>query len=378
MLVTGDRRRRARRRPRDRREPAARRRGARCAARRRARGGRSGAASSARRRVPDDALGALLGLPDALVAVSDASHVDRAAEPGSRARADRGRHAARPVFLTTLTSPAEPIATDPASDPEAARGPPSKARNAALADITVGAGTATYTITATGAGDTLTLADNPDANSFTVTCSCGDTYVFVDAAALTTLTDQRARRRGHDRPAGARHGVQGHDRDQRRRRRRHAPDRRPRRAVDLRRRHRQRHADRAGRGHQLDPRAPTRAPSRRPTSRASRRSSGAAASTASCSRRAARSSNPLNGGAGTDELIAKDIDNAWVIDGANTGTLNGFRFNAIEQLVGGNLDDTFTLTTAGSIGSIAGGFDADVENPSHDTLDLSAFSTPSS
>ena len=33
--------------------------------------------------------------------------------------------------------------------------------------------------------------------------------------------------------------------------------------------------------------------------------------------------NPLNGGAGTDELIAKDIDNAWVIDGANTGTLNG-------------------------------------------------------
>src|SRR5262249_55216763 len=75
-------------------------------------------------------LGSLFGLPDAVLGVSEASTSIAPPSQSSAPDPPAPDTPLAPVFLSTLTSPAEPAATDPASDPEAARGPPSKARTA--------------------------------------------------------------------------------------------------------------------------------------------------------------------------------------------------------------------------------------------------------
>jgi Ca2+-binding RTX toxin-like protein len=54
-----------------------------------------------------------------------------------------------------------------------------------LEPIEVGAGTTSFTINASGGADVITLRDRSEANQFEVICSCGESHVFVDAAALT-------------------------------------------------------------------------------------------------------------------------------------------------------------------------------------------------
>lgn len=68
-------------------------------------------------------------------------------------------------------------------------------------------------------------------------------------------------------------------------------------------------------------------------------------------------SGNIVGGAGTDTLQGANVENAWAITGANTGTVTrvGGTFSAIEGLVGGTQGDTFTFTAAaGAVSSIDG------------------------
>ncbi|MBE9128263.1 filamentous hemagglutinin N-terminal domain-containing protein, partial [Coleofasciculus sp. LEGE 07081] len=54
-------------------------------------------------------------------------------------------------------------------------------------------------------------------------------------------------------------------------------------------------------------------------------------------------------------LTATDTNNTWEITGTNTGTVNSFSFQNFGKLVGGNLEDTFTLINGGSVTNINGG-----------------------
>ncbi|MCF6324599.1 MAG: filamentous hemagglutinin N-terminal domain-containing protein [Gammaproteobacteria bacterium] len=64
----------------------------------------------------------------------------------------------------------------------------------------------------------------------------------------------------------------------------------------------------------------------------------------------------LTGSAGTDTLNAANRDNNWVINGSDS-TLNGnnFTFNGIENLIGNNGRDDFTIGNTGSAAQIDGG-----------------------
>ncbi len=68
-------------------------------------------------------------------------------------------------------------------------------------------------------------------------------------------------------------------------------------------------------------------------------------------------------------LIGADLDNLWVIDGANAGSLNGMQFVGVTHLVGGALTDLFVAKPTGRLdGTIDG-------STGTDTLDEGDFTT---
>ena len=82
----------------------------------------------------------------------------------------------------------------------------------------------------------------------------------------------------------------------------------------------------------------------------------------------------VDGGGGNDAVLGPDTANAWTIDGADSGKLNGSAFSAIANLIGGKDADTFAFSPGGSIsGLIDGGADdAALTVQATDTLDFHA------
>ena len=79
----------------------------------------------------------------------------------------------------------------------------------------------------------------------------------------------------------------------------------------------------------------------------------------------------INGGAGTNTLIGENTPNTWDITGTDTGNINGANdFTQIQNLVGGSLDDSFIIGDGvrfnGSITDTGG----------TDKVDFSAYTTP--
>jgi Ca2+-binding RTX toxin-like protein len=75
----------------------------------------------------------------------------------------------------------------------------------------------------------------------------------------------------------------------------------------------------------------------------------------------------VNAGDGDDTLIGPDSGATFVLDGADSGSVDGLTFTSVENLTGGAGPDTFTLRRDGSLtGALAGGDDAD-------TLDYSQY-----
>lgn len=70
-------------------------------------------------------------------------------------------------------------------------------------------------------------------------------------------------------------------------------------------------------------------------------------------------------------LRAANIDNNWLIDGTDTGEVNGIRFSGFNSLFGGDQDDTFVFTATGQI---SGSIDALGER-TRDTVNLSALAS---
>ncbi len=61
-----------------------------------------------------------------------------------------------------------------------------------------------------------------------------------------------------------------------------------------------------------------------------------------------------------DQLRGNNINTTWLIDGSNTGSAGSIRFEAIESLIGGDLADSFRLTTSEStVAAIDGGAGVD-------------------
>ncbi len=80
-------------------------------------------------------------------------------------------------------------------------------------------------------------------------------------------------------------------------------------------------------------------------------------------------SGSINGGTGTNTLIADNVANTWSISGADTGTVTGVAgFSNIANLTGGSNNDAFTI---GASGSVSGLIDGGLQVAS-DTLDYSA------
>ena len=79
----------------------------------------------------------------------------------------------------------------------------------------------------------------------------------------------------------------------------------------------------------------------------------------------------LNGGSGTNTLTGPNATNTWSISSTNGGTLDSkIKFTKMQNLVGGNVLDTFKFSTAGQVSNITGG------PPSRgDWLDYSSFSS---
>ena len=94
----------------------------------------------------------------------------------------------------------------------------------------------------------------------------------------------------------------------------------------------------------------------------------------------------LTGGGGNDALVADNIENTWEIQGLNDGSLNGVvAFSLVENLIGGNADDTFIFGVGAAIaGVIDGGGEADhngdgeitVDDLAVDSVDYSLFGAP--
>jgi Ca2+-binding RTX toxin-like protein len=57
----------------------------------------------------------------------------------------------------------------------------------------------------------------------------------------------------------------------------------------------------------------------------------------------------LGGQSNSDILTGSNTTTLWVIDGVNTGTVNGARFLGFEQLKGGSGNDTFSILNGGSL-----------------------------
>ena len=68
-------------------------------------------------------------------------------------------------------------------------------------------------------------------------------------------------------------------------------------------------------------------------------------------------SGTINGAGGDDTLTASDDETIFTINGANSGDINGTTvFTSIEYLVGGEGDDSFEVSSSGSLsGDLAGG-----------------------
>ncbi len=65
---------------------------------------------------------------------------------------------------------------------------------------------------------------------------------------------------------------------------------------------------------------------------------------------------------GGTTLIGPDIDSDWAIDGLNRGSVNGFLFENISNLQGGDRNDTFKFEADGNLsGSVAGGTGAGID-----------------
>lgn len=60
----------------------------------------------------------------------------------------------------------------------------------------------------------------------------------------------------------------------------------------------------------------------------------------------------VDGGAGSDTIVAFDQANNWVVNGIHFGTLNTQNYKEIENLIGGNQQDTFTFASA-DIGALS-------------------------
>ncbi|MFK8016445.1 MAG: filamentous hemagglutinin N-terminal domain-containing protein, partial [Gammaproteobacteria bacterium] len=67
----------------------------------------------------------------------------------------------------------------------------------------------------------------------------------------------------------------------------------------------------------------------------------------------------LDGGAGQDSIVGPDAVTAWLISGANEGSVENQTFTDIETLTGGSAADTFTFAAAGQMPTINGGVGAD-------------------
>ncbi|NOZ19573.1 MAG: hypothetical protein GXP25_00630, partial [Planctomycetes bacterium] len=82
----------------------------------------------------------------------------------------------------------------------------------------------------------------------------------------------------------------------------------------------------------------------------------------------------IDGGLGNDTLIQTDGNNAWTINGADTGGVSdlGGTFSNMENLTGGTGDDTFTF---GAVGSLSGLIDGNTHGAG-DTVDYSAVVAP--
>lgn len=74
----------------------------------------------------------------------------------------------------------------------------------------------------------------------------------------------------------------------------------------------------------------------------------------------------------TNTLNADDVRNAWNIDAANSGQLNGLQFTAFSNIVGGNQNDTFTFSGSGAIShGVDGGLQ---EEGGQDIVDMALLS----
>ncbi len=86
-------------------------------------------------------------------------------------------------------------------------------------------------------------------------------------------------------------------------------------------------------------------------------------------RGAGRVSGTIEGGGGSDTLAGPDAPNTWMVNGRDTGALNGQRFIGIENLVGGADRDVFVLSEgAGVSGTVRGG-------GGENALDYSSFAS---
>ncbi|NEP59056.1 MAG: CHAT domain-containing protein, partial [Symploca sp. SIO2G7] len=79
----------------------------------------------------------------------------------------------------------------------------------------------------------------------------------------------------------------------------------------------------------------------------------------------------INGGGGINTLVGENTSNTWNLTGADAGNINGTNdFTGIQNLTGGNLDDSFIVGDGVNFnGSING-------NEGIDNIDFSAYTTP--
>lgn len=78
--------------------------------------------------------------------------------------------------------------------------------------------------------------------------------------------------------------------------------------------------------------------------------------------------NFVGSASSNDTLMGPDA--SWIINGANSGTVNGIPFSSFENLGGSGLSNSFAFVTGGSIsGNLDGG-------PGNNTLDYSGFGGP--
>jgi Ca2+-binding RTX toxin-like protein len=77
----------------------------------------------------------------------------------------------------------------------------------------------------------------------------------------------------------------------------------------------------------------------------------------------------IDGGTGTNTLVAANMANTWMVTGTSAGTLNGIAFSDIANLTGGTLNDFFQIEGGSLTGIVNGGSGIN-------TLDYSAFSGP--